>query len=400
MVRHIWCGVLGVCILAAAGSTAGALDLTSDLVFHFSYDDPGNLYADSSGSGYDGTAHGTALAAEPGVVGGAADFVDEQTSSNYSYIDLSGVVPDEEHPTSAVTVAYWAKVDRFFNAGTDYLTYSYSIERNTIFSTEDYVNGAHSSKGTGGITSDVRGVSPTNWADEAWGASFRTCIRGHDVDGERNQHPIVDYTFGWAADEFVSVEQATGKWFHLAVTYDKATASSALYLNGEKVKDLPVMEAIDIEAGWEQAYIGRFTEGGREFRGSMDELYLFSRALSEEDIEVLAMLPGQLDGDLNWDNSVNSGDLDLVRGNWGNDSSTPGWDGGGDANGDGVVNSGDLDIVRASWGQSGSSGDIEIADLTPSYRELAPSAVPEPGTFCLLGLGLGMLLGVSRRNRG
>ena len=90
-----------------------------------------------------------------------------------------------------------------------------------------------------------------------------------------------------------------------------------------------------------------------------------------------------------------------MRANWGNDSSTPGWVGEGDANDDGVVNSSDLDIIRANWGQSGSSGDIEIADLTPSYRAIAAvAAVPEPGTFCLLALGLGMLFGVSRRNRG
>lgn len=399
MVTRSWCGVLGVLVLLAAGSAAGAVDLTTGLVFHFAYDDPANLYADSSGNGYDGVNKGYALAAEPGVIGGAADFVDEQTTTSYSYFDVAAAVPEAAHPTSAVTVAYWAKVDRFFEPGTEYLTYSSKIERNTIFSTEDYVNGASSSKGTGGICSDVRGVSPTNWAEQAWAASFRTCIRGHDVDGERNLHPIVDYTFGMAADEFISVEQATGKWFHLAVTYDKATASSALYLNGVKVKDLPVIEAVDIEPGWEQAEIGKFTEGGREFRGSMDELYLFSRALSEEEIEVLAMPPGQLDGDLNWDDFVNSGDLDLVRGNWGNGSSTPGWDGDGDANGDGVVNSGDLDIVRANWGST-SSGVVEIADLTPSYRALAnPTAVPEPGTFVLLILGIGMVLGRPARSR-
>ena len=400
MVRHIWCGVLGVCILAAAGSTAGALDLTSDLVFHFSYENASNLYEDASGNGYDGTEVGYPLTMEDGMVKFAADFVDEQTSSSYSYFDVAAAVPEEDHPTSAVTVAYWAKVDRFFNAGTDYLTYSYSIERNTIFSTEDYINGAHSSKGTGGITSDVRGVSPTNWAEDAWGASFRTCIRGHDVDGERNQHPIVDYTFGWAEDEFISVEQATDQWFHLAVTYDKATASSALYLNGVKVKDLPVIEAIDIEPGWEQAYVGRFTEGGREFRGSMDELYLFSRALSEEDIEYLAQPRGNIPGDLNLDGAVNSGDLDLVRAAWGTSDWDPGWEGRVDADGDGSIGSGDLDIIRANWGTTIDDFNLNIADLTPSYRELAPSAVPEPGTFCLLALGLGMLLGISRKNRG
>ena len=58
-----------------------------------------------------------------------------------------------------------------------------------------------------------------------------------------------------------------------------------------------------------------------------------------------------LAGDLNGDGSVNSGDLDIVRGNWGQ-SVVPGCLLCGDASGDGNVNSGDLDIIRANWGRS------------------------------------------------
>ena len=60
---------------------------------------------------------------------------------------------------------------------------------------------------------------------------------------------------------------------------------------------------------------------------------------------------------------MNSGDLDLVRGNWGTSNAA------GDANGDGVVNSGDLDIIRANWGA----------------HSAASAVIPEPTTFVLLG---------------
>ncbi len=75
-------------------------------------------------------------------------------------------------------------------------------------------------------------------------------------------------------------------------------------------------------------------------------------------------------GDLNGDGVVNSGDLDIVRGNWGQ-SVIPGCLPCGDASGDGLVNSADLDIVRANWGNT-----------TPA------SAIPEPSVFALLLLGV------------
>ena len=70
-----------------------------------------------------------------------------------------------------------------------------------------------------------------------------------------------------------------------------------------------------------------------------------------------------LPGDLNGDGFVNSGDLDLVRGNWGQNVSGPAQ---GDATGDGIVNSADLDVVRSNWGAT------------------EASAVPEPGFLALI----------------
>ena len=54
-------------------------------------------------------------------------------------------------------------------------------------------------------------------------------------------------------------------------------------------------------------------------------------------------------GDLNNDYTVDSGDLDLIRGNWNRDV-FPGSLIDGDPSGDGYVGSADLDIVRGNWG--------------------------------------------------
>jgi hypothetical protein len=118
-----------------------------------------------------------------------------------------------------------------------------------------------------------------------------------------------------------------------------------------------------------------------KFVGEMTEFIVFEGDLSATEIAAIeAQLMARwglggtviLEGDLNGDGTVNSGDLDLVRGNWGGSGPA------GDANNDGVVNSADLDIVRANWGAT------------------AAAAVPEPGSLALLAV-LGALLAALRR---
>ena len=79
-------------------------------------------------------------------------------------------------------------------------------------------------------------------------------------------------------------------------------------------------------------------------------------------------------GDLNSDDMVDSGDLDIVRANWG-ETVEAGCLLCGDPSGDGVVGSDDLDIVRANWGQS-------------NRGACNPAPVPEPAAAALLAIGL------------
>ena len=81
-------------------------------------------------------------------------------------------------------------------------------------------------------------------------------------------------------------------------------------------------------------------------------------------------------GDANHDRTVNIFDINFVSSNW----NTAGPDG--DANGDGTVNIFDINLISSNWSPPQPGGS---------------TAVPEPSTWLLLGMGLIGLLAVGRR---
>jgi hypothetical protein len=89
-------------------------------------------------------------------------------------------------------------------------------------------------------------------------------------------------------------------------------------------------------------------------------------------------------GDANFDGIVNSQDLAQVSSNW--LVSNPSGLQAGDVNGDGIVNSQDLALISSNW----------LKTTPPLPGSGNASAVPEPGTWILLGIG-GILLAIRRR---
>ena len=117
--------------------------------------------------------------------------------------------------------------------------------------------------------------------------------------------------------------------------------------------------------------MGDFTGGGVSDWGGLDGIV----DAADRGI-VLAALGAGGPGDLNYDGAVNSGDLDLVRANWGRDDASGTFQG--DADGDGFVGSSDLDIVRANWGNT------------------AAATIPEPSFLMLAAAGL-LALAIRRK---
>ena len=91
-------------------------------------------------------------------------------------------------------------------------------------------------------------------------------------------------------------------------------------------------------------------------------------------------------GDLNGDEVVNSGDLDIVRANWGA-AVAAGSLLDGDPSGDGVVNSDDLNIVRANWGSTAPAPAAAAVDVVLGRRasEAGESQGPRMGSKTLYG---------------
>ena len=117
-----------------------------------------------------------------------------------------------------------------------------------------------------------------------------------------------------------------------------------------------------------------------KLQGALDEISIHDTALTLSELQAnydaLASGEEPIPGDLNDDGFVGGDDLDIVRSFWGQNV-TPGDLLSGDPSEDGFVGGDDLDIVRANWGTG-----------TPP----APSAVPEPASWCLLLAGaLGLL---------
>jgi len=227
-------------VLLAPIAALGAVNLGTDpdLVIYFSYNDEfTDMVMDQSGKGRNGTVKGDVKFEPLGLYGGAAKF------ARTSYLDLDGPsVPPEYIPTSAITLAAWAKCE---NTG----------DHHAIFN-------ARANDSTWLVHPEFRS-----------GGNFRWLLR---AAGGTGMFDIQAGTVIW--DE----------WMHYAGTYDKAVAKGTLHINGEIIQTANVTAGAEIAGDWGLgARVGYNIDNARPFTGLMDEFCLFTRALSQQEIQVL-----------------------------------------------------------------------------------------------------------------
>jgi len=210
------------------------------LVIYYSFDEVGDIVADQSGKGHDGTVVGDVTAEADGKYGGAANF------ATGSYLDLDGPnFPAEDIPTSAMTLTAWIKCA---NTGGDHEIFSARASDNTWL-----------------IHPEPKGSGDIRWLLRSYGGTTIFQIRAG--------------TMTW------------DQWLHFAGTYDKDTAKAALYVNGELIEEMDVADPADIAGDWGLgARVGLTIDDARPFTGLMDEFRMYTRALTQD--EILEVMQG------------------------------------------------------------------------------------------------------------
>lgn len=228
-------------VYLASGGTSNP-DITTGLVAHWKLDETGGTsVADSSGQGNDGTWNGTAaVQSVAGHDSTALDFdispATEVTVPDSPELDISG---------TDITLAMWvypesgsgdqALINKTWNNDLTYPYYQYAIEYDDMGATDQFrfIFGD-----TGGGLNNLLAVGPTT----------------------------------------------IGAWQHLAFTYDGTRTVG--YINGVQ-KDVQ-NNTNSIEARGLLLRLGSDFQSGQHFNGYLDDVRVYNRALSAQDVAALA----------------------------------------------------------------------------------------------------------------
>ncbi len=256
MPRKLICLIVFVLLLSLANNTFAQVARDPNLVLYYSYEDVGLIVPDESGKGHDGAVCGDVSAYASGKYYGGAKFLGKGGPTKYSYLDLNGPgFPDQDKPKSAITLAVWVKCQ---NSGDHHATLN--------------ARSSPSASNTWIIHAEVRS-----------GGNYRWLLRTYDPITNTNSN-IFDMQVGTVK---------WGEWTHFAGTYDKATGKAVLYIDGQVIQQQNITNPPNIANEWGAgARVGYNIDNARAFTGIMDELYLFTRALSQAEIQALRDSPG------------------------------------------------------------------------------------------------------------
>lgn len=219
-----------VILLLLLSETVVALN-DPDLIFYFTFEEIiGDFIKDQSGKGHDGRIVGKVKLSDAGKRGKALEL------DGQSYLDLDGPnFPADHIPRNAITICAWVKCKQ----GGDQAIFNARASDQTWL------------------------IHPEARAD----GNFRWLLRS---DGGATIFDIRAGSVKW------------GEWMHYAGVYDGKRG--ALYINSELVGENSNSGKIAKDWGM-GARIGRNIDDARPFNGLMDDLCLWKKALTLDEIK-------------------------------------------------------------------------------------------------------------------
>ena len=208
--------------------------LDPDLVLYFDYEEfVGDTVVEKSGNGYDGAINGKVTQSNDGKFGKAGEF------ASGSFLDLDGPNIDPDHiPTEGMSVVAWINVG--------------AIADMAIFN-------ARAGDNTWLVHPEARGSGKYRWLNRSPGGATIFDIRAGD--------------------------NKANEWQHYAGTFSRADGLAVLYINGKNVGEQKAQVGTPIAGDWDSgARVGYNIDNNRPFAGLMDELNVWKRGLTEEEV--------------------------------------------------------------------------------------------------------------------
>jgi hypothetical protein len=127
--------------------------------------------------------------------------------------------------------------------------------------------------------------------DKWWDGSKRHFYVWSDNDGLEGELMVglsrSDGAASQLAQTTTSLDLAINTWYHLVVTWDKTNGSALVYVNGTLAETLGSGATQSMSSNNEDLKIGMDYNDDDEFRGHIDEVAIWNRALSAEEILAL-----------------------------------------------------------------------------------------------------------------
>lgn len=209
--------------------------LDPDLVLYFDFEEfNGNTVIEKSGRGYDGEINGKVTQSNDGKFGKAAEF----TSGSFLDLDGPNINPDDI-PTEGMSVVAWIHV----NAVTDMAIFNARAQDNTWL-----------------VHPEARGDGNYRWLNRSSGGNTI-----FDIKNGKNR---------------------ANRWVHYAGTFSREEGEAVLYIDGEQVGKEKARIDTPIAGDWGQgARVGYNIDDNRPFAGLMDELNVWKRGLTQEEVK-------------------------------------------------------------------------------------------------------------------